>query len=97
MRARVDHNPQLRALIASVHRDTDAVVVLSGGAAKMSAAAQRDLLAMFAALGTLAKERRIAVGDGGTRAGIMEAAGKARLASGRAFRLIGVAPARACE
>jgi hypothetical protein len=34
------------------------------------------------------------VGDGGTQAGIMEAAGKARRASGRAFPLIGVAPAR---
>ena len=36
---------------------------------------------------------RIAVGDGGTRAGIMEAAGRARRASGNAFSLIGVAPA----
>ncbi len=49
---------------------------------------------MLAALGTLATERRIAVGDGGTRAGILAAAGRARLASGRAFPLIGVAPAR---
>jgi hypothetical protein len=70
------------------------VVVLSGGASKMSEAKQRDLLAMFAALGTLAAERRIVVGDGGTRAGIMEAAGQARRASGRAFPLVGVAPAR---
>jgi hypothetical protein len=92
--ASLEQNVELRALIESVHRDTDAIVVLSGGASTMSAAAQRELLAMFAALGSLAKERRIAVGDGGTRAGIMEAAGQARLASGRAFPLIGVAPAR---
>jgi hypothetical protein len=92
--AHLERNPDLRALIASVHRDADAIVVLSGGASKMTEAKQRELLAMFEALGTLARERRIAVGDGGTRAGIMEAAGKARLASGRVFPLIGVAPAR---
>lgn len=84
----------LTALIADVRRETDALVVLSGGASKMSAAKQRELLNMFAALATLTKERRIAVGDGGTQAGIMEAAGKARRASRRAFPLIGVAPAR---
>lgn len=92
--AHLERNPALRALIESVHRDADAIVVLSGGASKMSDAKQRELLAMFGALGMLAKERRIAVGDGGTKAGIMEAAGQARLASGRAFPLIGVAPAR---
>ena len=92
--ASLEHNAELRALIESVHRETDAIVVLSGGASKMSDAKQRELLAIFAAIGTLAKERHIAVGDGGTRAGIMEAAGKARLASGGAFPLIGVAPAR---
>jgi hypothetical protein len=37
--------------------------------------------------------QRIAVGDGGTQAGIMEAAGQARRDSGYAFPLIGVAPA----
>jgi hypothetical protein len=84
----------LRDLIASVRKQADALVVLSGGASKMSEAKQRELLAMFEALGTLARERRIAVGDGGTKAGIMEAAGMARLASGRAFPLIGIAPAR---
>ena len=84
----------MRALIDSLREQSDVLVVLSGGASKMSEAKQRELLAMFEALGTLAKERRIVVGDGGTQAGIMEAAGKARLASGRAFPLVGVAPAR---
>jgi hypothetical protein len=92
--AALEQNAGLRDLIASVRREADALIVLSGGASKMSEAKQRELLAMFAALGTLAKERRIAVGDGGTKAGIMEAAGQARLASGRAFPLIGVAPGR---
>lgn len=56
---------------------------------------QRQLMAMFEALALVAKGgRRIAVGDGGTQAGIMEAAGRARRASGNAFPLIGVAPAR---
>jgi hypothetical protein len=90
----VEGRVELRALIDTVRHQTDALVVLSGGASKMSEAKQRELLAMFEALGTLAQERRIAVGDGGTQAGIMEAAGTARRASGRAFPLIGVAPAR---
>ena len=61
----------------------------------MSEDHQRQLLAMFDALTLVAKTgRRIAVGDGGTQAGIMEAAGLARRASGNAFPLIGVAPAR---
>ena len=56
---------------------------------------QRQLMAMFEALTLVAKGgRRIAVGDGGTQAGIMEAAGHARRTSGNAFPLIGVAPAR---
>jgi hypothetical protein len=91
--ASLERNEELRMLVDAVHRDTDAIVVLSGGASKLSDATQRELLAMFAAIGTLAKERHIAVGDGGTKAGIMEAAGQVRLASGGAFPLIGVAPA----
>jgi hypothetical protein len=93
-KAAPEASADLVGLIAQVRRETDALVVLSGGASKMSEAKQRELLAMFDALATLASERRIAVGDGGTQAGIMEAAGKARLASGGAFPLIGVAPAR---
>jgi hypothetical protein len=85
---------ELNALIETVRGRTDALVVLSGGASKMSEETQRELVAMFDALGTLAQELRIAVGDGGTKAGIMEAAGTARRASGRAFPLIGVAAAR---
>jgi hypothetical protein len=93
-KAAPEKSAELTALIDTVRHQTDALVVLSGGASKMNEAKQRELLAMFAALGELAKERRIAVGDGGTKAGIMEAAGTARRASGRAFPLIGVAPAR---
>jgi SLOG in TRPM, prokaryote len=90
----VERNVELTALIDTVRGQTDALVVLSGGASKMSEWKQRELFAMLQALDTLAKERRIAVGDGGTQAGIMKAAGQARRASGRAFPLIGVAPAR---
>ncbi len=56
---------------------------------------QHQLFAMFEAITLIAKSGgRVAIGDGGTWAGIMEAAGKARRASGNAFPLIGVAPAR---
>ena len=87
-------NAQLSALVADVRTQADAFVFLSGGASKMREDHQRQLLAMFGALSLVTKAgHRIAVGDGGTKAGIMEAAGLARRASGFAFPLIGVAPA----
>ena len=89
-----EKNAQLSSLIAEIRNQADAFVFLSGGASKMRQDHQRQLLAMFEALTLVAKSgRRIAVGDGGTQAGIMEAAGHARRASGNAFPLIGVAPA----
>lgn len=91
----VEKNAPLSSLIAEIRSQADAFVFLSGGASRMRDDQQRQLLAMFEALALVAKGgRRIAVGDGGTQAGIMEAAGQARRASGNAFLLIGVAPAR---
>jgi hypothetical protein len=87
-------NTQLSDLVAEVRQQADVFVFLSGGASKMGEDQQRQLLAMFEALSLVAKAgQRIAVGDGGTKAGIMEAAGLARRASGGAFPLIGIAPA----
>ena len=87
-------NAQLSALVTSVRKEADAFVFLSGGASKMGEDHQRQLLAMFDALSLLSKAgHRFAVGDGGTKAGIMEAAGLVRKAGGFAFPLIGVAPA----
>ncbi|MEO5824224.1 MAG: hypothetical protein ABIT71_27260 [Vicinamibacteraceae bacterium] len=90
----LERSAEVTALVDAMRSQADALVVLSGGAAKMSEAKQRELFAMLDALGMLARERRIVVVDGGTQAGVMEAAGQARRASGRAFPLIGVAPAR---
>ena len=91
----LEKNVQLSSLIAEIRSQADAFVFLSGGASRMLADQQRQLLAMFEALTLVARGgRRIAVGDGGTQAGIMEAAGHARRASRGAFPLIGVAPAR---
>jgi SLOG in TRPM, prokaryote len=90
-----EKNAQLLSLIAEIRGQADALVFLSGGASRMREDHQRRLMAIFEALTLVAKGgRRIAVGDGGTQAGIMEAAGHARRASGNAFPLIGVAPAR---
>jgi hypothetical protein len=89
-----DKNADLAALVSEIRSEADAFVFLSGGASRMSKEQQRQLMEMLNALATVAKGgRRIAVGDGGTRAGIMEAAGRARRASGNAFPLIGVPPA----
>lgn len=81
-------------LIADVSASADSFIILSGGASKMSDAAKAQLIALFGAFSTLAKSgMSFAVGDGGTKAGIMEAAGNAREACGGAFRLVGVSPA----
>ena len=89
-----ERDAALAAMVGEVRQQADAFVFLSGGASKMTADHQRQLLGMFSALSQLAQQgRRYAVGDGGTHAGIMEAAGLARKASGNAFPLIGVAPA----
>jgi hypothetical protein len=85
--------PALAPLVRDLRAHADAFVFLSGGASKMSAEDERKLLAMFDALADVARTRRIAVGDGGTQAGIMRAAGEARRRSGNAFALIGVTPA----
>jgi hypothetical protein len=90
-----EKNAQLLSLIAEIRSEADAFVILSGGASRMSENQQRQLMVMFDALSLAAKGgRRIAVGDGGTQAGIMEAAGQVRIKSGNAFPLIGVAPLR---
>jgi hypothetical protein len=80
--------------VAEIRRNADAFVFLAGGASNMQEDDRRQLLGMFDALSRVAKSgRRIAVGDGGTQVGIMEAAGLVRRTSGRGFPLIGVAPA----
>src|SRR5438552_2647844 len=76
-------DPQLRTLIEDVRAHADVFVFLAGGASKMPEESQRRLLELFDALALLARSGvRLAVGDGGTQAGIMEAAGRAREASG---------------
>jgi len=90
-----ERNAQLSSLITEIRSQADAFVFLSGGASTMREDQQRQLLAMFEGLALVVKAgHRIAVGDGGTQAGIMEAAGQARRASGNVFPLIGIAPVR---
>jgi hypothetical protein len=81
-------------LIREVRTLADCFIFLSGGAGNMAEHHRQALLSMFDALRMLAGSGyRIAVGDGGTQAGIMEAAGHVRRASRNAFPLIGVTPA----
>lgn len=87
-------NAKLAALVDDIRRQADRFVFLAGGAGTMDIERHQPALAMFDALAQLPLAGyRLAVGDGGTRAGIMEAAGKARRASGNKFVLLGVAPA----
>lgn len=91
-------NSGVDALIQDVRGSADAFIFLSGGASKMSDAAKAQLIGLFGAFsGIAAAGNRFAVGDGGTKAGIMEAAGNARAASGGAFRLVGISPAPEIE
>ena len=81
-------------LVDELRAQADGFVFLSGGASKMSPAAQGALLHLLDALVLLAERRfRFADGDGGTKAGRREAAGRARVKSGNRFALLGVAPA----
>ncbi len=73
---------------------TDAFIFLSGGASDMAPEDQAKLLGLFDALRFVAERSgvKMTVGDGGTRAGIMETAGLVRKASNYIFDLIGIAP-----
>jgi len=87
-------SPEVERVVADIRARADAFVFLSGGASKMPAASAERLRALLRALAILVEHRlRFAVGDGGTRAGVMEAAGAVRRATGDAFPLLGVAPA----
>jgi hypothetical protein len=97
VRVRADElqrSPRIRGLVAEFRSAADAFIFLSGGASKMPASAKRRLVKLLDALVVLAAtDLRFAVGDGGTKAGLMEAAGRARRRSGDGFLLLGVAPA----
>ena len=90
----LQRSAKIRALVHDVRSAADAFVFLSGGAAKMPRATQRRIIKLIDALALLADDGlRVAVGDGGTKAGLMQAAGRARQRSGNAFPLVGVSPA----
>jgi SLOG in TRPM, prokaryote len=91
---RAHESNDLRELVEAYRSQAQAFLFLSGGASRMSESVRGALLELFRSLELLARRGlRFAVGDGGTRAGIMEAAGTARRRSGGAFALLGVAPA----
>lgn len=69
------------------------VLVVVGGASKLSDADRRRVQALFVkVLAPLAKDMKAFVVDGGTDAGIMKLMGEARTQIDAAFPLIGVAP-----
>lgn len=92
--SQVDTSPELKRWAVDLRGSTTAAIFLSGGASKIDEATKQKVLKLFGALSTLARDGlKILVGDGGTQAGIMEAAGLARRESGGAFPLVGVVPA----
>jgi hypothetical protein len=93
--SRVDDDPGIAGLIRDLRAEAEAFVFLSGGAAKMSGESERALIDLVDGLAILCGEGlRLGVGDGGTQAGIMQAAGNARAKSRHPFPLVGVCPAR---
>jgi hypothetical protein len=87
-------SPVIRALVEQYRAEAEAFVFLSGGASEMPDEVGARLRALLDALRLLVDEGlRFAVGDGGTRAGLMEGAGLVRRRTGGAFLLLGVAPA----
>src|SRR5262245_57747216 len=81
------------AMIQEIRRAADTFVFLSGGASKMTDSTREQALGLLQALAVIAGERKLAVGDGGTKAGLMAAAGEVRRRAPRPFLLVGVAPA----
>jgi len=89
----IRQTPAVTAIVEEVRREAEVFVFLSGGASKMADATKDKLLGLLQALAVIAGERKLAVGDGGTKAGLMTAAGEVRHSAPHAFLLIGVAPA----
>lgn len=93
MSGKLDSSAEIARLVADVRRDAEGFVFLSGGASKISEDDRQQLVGLMKALPLLANRGvRLAVGDGGTKAGLMEAAGRARLSARPPFPLVGVAP-----
>ncbi len=89
-----ERDEKLSHFVALIRDAAEEFVFLCGGAGGMSNVEVEALAAIFAALPALARRGvRICVGDGGTDAGIMRAAGLARRSDGATFPLVGVAPA----
>jgi SLOG in TRPM, prokaryote len=91
--ATAHQEPAVTAMVQEIRREADTFVFLSGGASKMTDATKEKVLELLQALAVIAGERKLAVGDGGTKAGLMAAAGEVRRRAPRPFLLIGVAPA----
>lgn len=87
-------NPAVVHLVDQVRGASDACVFLSGGAGKMARTDADAVREVLEALPIVQRRGiRLAVADGGTHSGIMEAAGLVRAGSGLDFPLVGVAPA----
>ena len=87
------NGPKVRSMVQELRSRANYFIFLSGGASKMSENARLQLIGLFDAFRLMAeREVSFTVADGGTQAGIMEAAGKARLLSGNAFSLLGISP-----
>ncbi len=81
-------DPIVNKIIEELRSKADAVIILSGGAAKISEESKARLLELFRALSIVGNKIRLVVGDGGTNEGIMMAAGKQRTN----YELLGIAP-----
>src|SRR6185503_6189494 len=92
--ASVPTSAAIQALVEEYRVLAEAFVFLSGGASDVSDAIGDRLRGLLDVLPRLVAEGlRLAVGDGGTRAGIMEWAGLVRRRADGGFPLLGVAPA----
>ena len=91
---RPEQEAALSALIGEIRSQADNFIFLSGGAKHLDEATYGKLTGLFDALRVLSdRGLSFAVGDGGTRAGIMEASGTARARALNRFPLLGVSPA----
>jgi hypothetical protein len=96
---RIDVRPEnvngskVASMVEDLRSKAQYFVFLSGGASKMTEESRTKLIQLFDAFRLMSEQGiHFGVADGGTKAGIMEAAGDARKNSGNAFNLLGISP-----
>jgi len=94
--ASVEADPEVARLVTGLREASDACLFVSGGAGHMEPHHRARVRDVLDAVPLVQRSGpRLVVGDGGTRAGVMELLGDVRARASGTFPLVGVVPAKA--